>query len=61
MFDQLLEIQALLQTMRDALRKGGSVIPREIDRITIPEAKLDVLWFLDRLAAEVAGAIWHDA
>lgn len=39
MFDQLLELQARLQTMRDAVLKEGSVIPSEKERITIPKSR----------------------
>lgn len=59
MIDQLSQMQARILTMRDALLKEDSVIPSKTERITIPEVKITVLWYLDCHAAAVAGALWH--
>jgi hypothetical protein len=60
MIEQLAQMQARLQNMRDTVLKEGSVVPGEKSCIiNIPEVKVNVLWYLDLLAATVAGAHWH--
>jgi hypothetical protein len=59
MIEQLSQMQARIQKMRDALLKEGSVLPDEESIITSLDAKKKVLWYLDLLAAAVAGAHRH--
>ncbi len=53
------DVQMRLQEMRDALLQDGSVMSTDDMIITSAEAKKKVLWHLDLLAAEVAGAQQH--
>ena len=59
MIEQLSEMQTRLHHMRDALLKEDSVMPEEEYIITDLEAKKKVLWYLDCVAAAVAGAHRH--
>lgn len=59
MIEHLSQMQTRLQTMRNAVLTEGTVMPSKDDRITIPEVRGEVLWYLDLLAAAVVGAHWH--
>ena len=59
MIETCVQMQARVQNMRDALLTEGSVVPEEGYVITSLETKKKVLWYLDRVAAAVAGAHRH--
>jgi hypothetical protein len=59
MDNTLADVQMLLQAMREALLQDGSVMQID-DTINVSvDAKKKVLWHLDLLTAEVAGAQQH--
>ena len=60
MIDDIEELQARLQGMREALLQED-VYPEEEDDylVTSPEATKKVLWYLDLFASAVAGAHQH--
>lgn len=59
MIEELSQMQARIDDMRDGVLKEGSVMPEEGCIITSLAAKKKVLLHLDRLAAAVAGAHRH--